>query len=220
MLKRLLAIALTLHATNGFTLPAKNSVVVRNSPTHHILPTNFRSCQGGEISSRLYLSFKESNQESNNDSILSSKEEFEQTFSTPLDKPVLAALDFVSLMTFAAIGKASHAADGSLDIGAVLTTAFPFLLSWFATSPITGVYSDNTFSGEREEGSNEYLDAALGTLKGWAVAVPLGIAGRGLIKGYIPPLPFVVVTLISTLVILTIVRLLYTAVEGKLVQRT
>ena len=62
--------------------------------------------------------------------------------SSPLDRPVLAALDAAALTTFAAVGKASHsAADGSLDIVAVAVTAAPFLLAWFATSPLTGVYN-------------------------------------------------------------------------------
>lgn len=132
-------------------------------------------------------------------------------WSSPLDKPVLATLDFVALTIFAAVGKASHSSNGALDLGAVFITAFPFLVSWFATSPLTGVYNDFVLKGE-EDDDNDYLDIAIATLKGWALAVPLGCAGRGIIKGYVPPLPFVIVTLISTLVILTTVRLLYTAV--------
>ena len=136
--------------------------------------------------------------------------------TTPFDKPILASLDFVSLVTFAAIGKASHSADGSLDIGAVLTTAFPFLFSWFATSPLTGIYNEISRKGKE---NNELLGACKMTLKGWVVAVPLGIVGRGLIKGYMPPVPFIIVTMIATLVILTAVRLLYTIVEGKVIQQ-
>ena len=57
--------------------------------------------------------------------------------------------------------------------------------------------SDNT-----DKESNKLLDTAVVTLKGCAVAVPLGIVGRGLIKGYhVPTLPFTIVTLVSTLVI-------------------
>lgn len=139
-------------------------------------------------------------------------------WATPLDKPIVASLDFIALTIFAAVGKASHSADGSLDIAAVFTTAFPFLVSWFVTSPLTGIYNDggeNSNRGEETE-SNEYLDVVKVTLKGWAVAIPLGCVGRGLIKGYVPPLPFVIVTLIATLVILSTSRLLYAAVSKQI----
>lgn len=143
-------------------------------------------------------------------SIMSSVSEI--SLANPLDKPILATLDFLSLMVFAAIGKASHSADGSLDLAAVFTTAFPFLISWFVTSPLTGVYSID------DKDENELLDAIKVAAKGWIVAIPLGCIGRGLIKGYVPPLPFVIVTMISTLIILSTVRVLYTVVEGKLTQ--
>jgi hypothetical protein len=55
-------------------------------------------------------------------------------------------------------------------------------------------------------------------VKGWAIAVPLGIALRGVIKGYMPPTPFIVVTLISTLVILFCVRLLFVILEDIFVE--
>ena len=55
-------------------------------------------------------------------------------------------------------------------------------------------------------------------VKGWAVAVPLGIALRGAIKGYVPPTPFIIVTLISTLVILVGVRVLFAVVEDVFVE--
>jgi hypothetical protein len=127
--------------------------------------------------------------------------------STPLDKPILAAIDFAALVLFAGVGKASHSADGSLDIQGVLTTAFPFLLSWFATSPFTGVYNDRNGNG--------VLDAGKLAAKGWIVAVPIGCALRGVIKGYIPPLPFVIVTLIVTLILLGGSRMLFSLVEDK-----
>lgn len=130
-------------------------------------------------------------------------------FTSPIDRPFLAAIDFASLLTFAAIGKASHSADGSLDITAVFITAYPFLFAWFSTSPITGIYSsDATMNGPSE--------AVKAAAKGWALAIPLGCVVRGILKGYIPPLPFVVVTLISTAVILGGTRALYSAAETKL----
>lgn len=123
--------------------------------------------------------------------------------SSPLDRPVLAMIDTAALLVFAAVGKASHSADGSLDIAAVFMTALPFLFSWFVTSPVLGCYTPSATSDLKQ--------AATTTAKGWAVAVPLGCALRGIVKGYVPPVPFIIVTLISTLIILTSGRAAYTA---------
>lgn len=134
------------------------------------------------------------------------------TLSTPLDRPVLAIVDLLSLFLFAGIGKASHSADGSLDIGAVLITAFPFVTSWFLTSPLTGVYSDD------DQSESVVKDAFIKTAKGWIVAIPLGCVLRGVIKGYVPPLPFVIVTLIATLVILGGARVIFSFAEDFFVE--
>lgn len=137
------------------------------------------------------------------------------SLSTPLDKPALAAADFLALIVFAGVGKASHSADGSLDIAAILTTAFPFCLAWFATSPFTGIYESSNSDVNEENG---ILDAGKLAAKGWIVAIPLGCAIRGAIRGYVPPAPFVIVTLIVTLVMLGGSRMLYAIVEDKMVQ--
>jgi hypothetical protein len=138
---------------------------------------------------------------------MSGRDEDIMTFSTPLDKPILATIDFAALVTFAGVGKASHSADGASDIQAVLTTALPFLLAWYATSPFTGVYRD---------GDGGVINAGKIAAKGWIVAVPLGCALRGVIKGYLPPAPFVIVTLIATLVMVGGSRMLYSVAEDKL----
>ena len=131
------------------------------------------------------------------------------SISSPLDRPLLAVVDTVSLVAFAGIGYAAHAPPGSLDIVAILKTALPFVIAWLATSPLTGVYSlDNK--------ENNIQSGLVTTLKGWIIAVPLGIVGRGLIRGVTPPVPFIVVTLISTLVIVGGARLMFSIV-GNLV---
>jgi Protein of unknown function (DUF3054) len=126
-----------------------------------------------------------------------------------LDRPLLAILDLVALLVFAAIGKASHAAgDGTSlvqEASAVALTALPFILSWFATSFVTGVYQ----TIEKDDDDNWLTSSWKQTAKGWIVAVPLGCVGRGLIKGYVPPVPFVIVTMIATLVILGLTRMAY-----------
>jgi hypothetical protein len=123
--------------------------------------------------------------------------------SSPLDRPVLSAIDAIALFVFAGIGKASHSAvDGSLDVGAVLVTALPFLVSWFLIAPLVGSYTP--------EATRDVKSAVVQTAKGWALAIPMGCVLRGVIKGYVPPVPFVVVTLISTLIILSMGRAGYT----------
>jgi hypothetical protein len=133
--------------------------------------------------------------------------------SSPLDRPVLAVVDFVALLGFAAVGKASHAADGSIDFLAVLSVAFPFLVSWFLTSPLTGVYEVSTRNKD-----GPLWNEAITTAKGWIVAVPIGIALRGVIKGYVPPTPFIIVTMIATLVILCGSRVLFSIAEDFFVE--
>ena len=137
-----------------------------------------------------------------------------QKLYTPIDRPLLAVIDTISLIVFAAIGKSSHSANGDLDIFAVMLTAFPFVTAWLSTSPLTQVYSPDDTSDE----SNIIASTGMKVVKGWAVAVPLGIALRGAIKGYVPPTPFIIVTLISTLVILVGVRVLFAIAEDVFVE--
>jgi len=131
---------------------------------------------------------------------------------TPLDRPLLAIIDTISLLIFAAIGKSSHSDDGTIDILAVFITAFPFITSWLSTSPITGTYSPD------DRDTNIISSTAIKIGKGWILAVPLGIALRGVIKGYVPPTPFIIITLISTFVILTVGRILFSLVEDFFVE--
>jgi hypothetical protein len=133
---------------------------------------------------------------------------------TPADRPVLAIADVIGLIIFALIGKSSHSADGSLDLPGVLFTAFPFVTAWLATSPITGVYSPDERGGD----TNMAASTSIKVAKGWLGAIPLGIVMRGLLKGYAPPVPFIIVTMISTLVILAGIRLLFNVVENFFVE--
>jgi hypothetical protein len=137
---------------------------------------------------------------------------FLTSLSTPLDRPLLAAIDVAALTVFSAVGKASHSADGSLDISAVAAVAFPFVTSWLVTSPLTGVFTPDNRS------ENLVKDAFLKTANGWIFAIPLGCVVRGVIKGYVPPVPFVIVTMIATLVILTVCRILFSVAEDFFVE--
>jgi len=131
-------------------------------------------------------------------------------YSALLDRPLLAAIDFLSLALFAALGKASHAPDGSVDLASLLATAFPFFAAWFGIAPLLGCYDADATSKEKT------LETSL---KGWILAVPAGCALRGWIKGYLPPLPFVIVTMVSTLLILGGARFAYSTVREKLTSK-
>ena len=168
------------------------------------------SQQGGK---RLRTSLFAVEPDSNNDSSIDSSSGLQKIY-TPINRPLLAVVDTISLVVFAAIGKSSHSANGDLDIFAVLMTAFPFVTAWLSTSPLTGVYSPDDTSDD----SNVIVSTGMKVVKGWAVAVPLGIALRRAITGYVPPTPFIIVTLISTLVILVGVRVLFAIAEDIFVE--
>lgn len=135
----------------------------------------------------------------------SSSEEESNSVKSPFDRPALAALDFFSIVLFAFVGTSSH--NSASDYLAVMAVAVPFLLSWFATTPFLGLYS--------QDATSDKVSAFKATAKGWIVAIPLGCVLRGLIKGYVPPLPFVIVTMIATLVVIGGSRVAYTAVSEK-----
>lgn len=180
-------VALFISVTNAFQTPLR---LVVQHPTRSSIKTSIGSEECHRHTIRSFNMVKNSEI---------------QDISTPFEKPPLALLDFVSIFIFAAVGKASHNSDGSLDILAILTTAFPFLFAWYATSPFTSVYGNNA------EGS--IVQASKLAAKGWLIAIPLGICFRGILKGYVPPLPFVIVTLITTLIILTGTRILYSVLN-------
>lgn len=208
----LLLVASFVASTTAFaTLPSSRVIIL--SPSIAVQPLRSiqryapaQSIATAPPSSCLYLA---NNDDSIEDSTLSPTS---NTIYTPLDRPLLAVVDSISLVIFAAIGKSSHSADGSLDLIGILITAFPFITAWLATSPLTGVYSPD----DREQ--NILSSTALKVGKGWIVAVPLGIALRGVIKGYVPPVPFIIVTLIATLVILAGVRILFSVAEDFFVE--
>lgn len=150
-----------------------------------------------------------------------SEENNNNSMTTPLNRPILAIIDFFVFILFASIGKVSHtsASDNILqDIQLILITAAPFIISWYATSPFTGVY--NTLSTSIDNSNNNIRKTFIQTVKGWIIAMPLGCALRGIIRGYAPPIPFVIVTLITTLILLSIARILYTIIDNKLKIKT
>jgi Protein of unknown function (DUF3054) len=161
--------------------------------------------------SALFLSAKGESSEPEENLLQSSvrvKESRSSTMTTPFDRPSLALVDFVTLVLFAAIGTLSHTNSESitLEIQKVLLTAMPFVVSWFLTSTFTGVYNPM---------DKDIKSSVLQTTKGWIIAIPIGCILRGVIKGYMPPIPFVVVTMISTLVLMCVSRIIYNIIDSK-----
>jgi hypothetical protein len=195
----LLLVVDRVHSFSGAPIQVRN----KSFGLSRSRPTGLQSSQTLHKTARIPTTLAQAQQDDANDA---------STLSTPLDRPVLALVDLASLLVFAGIGKASHAPDGSFDLLAVASVAFPFVVSWFLTSPLTGVYSADERSG------NLLQDAFYKAGKGWIIAVPLGCVLRGIIKGYVPPLPFVVVTLIATLVLLGGARVLFAVGEDFFVE--
>jgi len=102
-----------------------------------------------------------------------------------------ASADAFALLLFAAIGRVNHASDG----GSLFGTAAPFLLAWYPAALLLHTY--------KEPDNPDFKAALLPLLPAWAVAVPLGCAGRGLAQGYMPPLPFWIVSLVVIGVLMT-----------------
>ncbi len=71
----------------------------------------------------------------------------------------------------------------------------PLLAGWFATAPFLGAY------GPEAQGSKVGPAAAVAA-KCWAVGIPLGLVLRGVNKGYVPPVPFIIVSLVATAALL------------------
>ena len=124
-----------------------------------------------------------------------------------IDRPLLAFGDTIALWIFAAIGRASHAENG--DIFGTLYTALPFILGWFALSPLLGSYSMKATATR----SIPYTATKL--LPGWAIGTFGGLLLRGLSKGAAPPTPFIIVTCIATFSLLLLWRFLYIAAFGE-----
>lgn len=106
---------------------------------------------------------------------------------------LLLAGDAAMLLLFAAIGRINHAE--GMSVAAVIDTALPFIIGWFATGPFTGAY------GKEAQGWSA-PKAAGAAAKSWAVALPVGHVIRAAGRGYLPPTPFLIASLGTTLVLL------------------
>lgn len=128
--------------------------------------------------------------------------------SNPTDlaaRPFLALGDVAMLLLFASIGRSIHTGGVSLDLQ-VLQTAAPFIGAWLLVAPLLGAFTP---------GATRSTGEAIKTVSlAWAVSVPMGLVGRGVIKGDIPPVPFMAVTMATTWVLLVLWRAMVVVVAG------
>ncbi|KAK9798557.1 hypothetical protein WJX73_004658 [Symbiochloris irregularis] len=117
-------------------------------------------------------------------------------------KATLYAGDSVSILTFAAIGQASHG--HHLDPVSTLGVAGPFLLGWFAACQLTG--ATEPVSGAKA--------GAWQATKCWAVGIPAGIVLRSVLTGHAPEIGFAGVTMVCTLITLVGWRTVYAALTA------
>ncbi|KAM3574080.1 hypothetical protein VYU27_003977 [Nannochloropsis oceanica] len=120
-------------------------------------------------------------------------------------RPFLALGDVAMLLLFASIGRSIHTGGISLDFQ-VLQTAAPFIGAWLLLAPLLGAFTP---------GATRSTGEAVKTVSlAWAVSVPMGLVGRGVIKGDIPPLPFMAVTMVTTWALLVVWRAAVVVVAG------
>lgn len=128
------------------------------------------------------------------------------TWQDVAKRPILALGDVAALALFAIVGKMFHATSGApiLDVDLAVTAA-PFILAWLLVAPLLGAY---TYDATRTQG-----DGVKSLIPSWAVAMPLALGTRFLIKGYLPT-PFIGASLGTTLVLLALWRAAYIGVNG------
>lgn len=100
--------------------------------------------------------------------------------------------DITALLVFAAIGRVNH---GEVLDSETLLTALPFIVGWFTSAGLLGGFGAEAQGGDTKS-------AALVAAKCWALGTPLALGLRWLSKGYAPPLPFAIVSLVVTAVLL------------------
>jgi len=97
----------------------------------------------------------------------------------PIPKPahrviILVIGDFLTFLLFAWIGRRSHALSAT-DMGALITTAAPFIVSWFVIAPWFGLYNP--------EVSRNWRKWLPRLLIAWIIGVPLALMLRALWLG-------------------------------------
>lgn len=93
------------------------------------------------------------------------------TYADITRRPDVALGDAAAILLFVYIGRYTHG-HKSIDLE-MFKTAAPFLTTWFLTSPLLGCYTRTATSN--------FLAALQHFIRGWAVAIPMGIALRGML---------------------------------------
>jgi hypothetical protein len=121
--------------------------------------------------------------------------------------------DVLVFLIFATIGRNSHDEAAGLNaLGAIVTTAFPFLLGWFMVSPWLGAFRRDIMTNPKK--------MAQRTGVAWLCAWPIAMLIRGLLVDHgIPPLAFWIVTLISNTILLAVWRIPFAVAQRARVQR-
>jgi hypothetical protein len=93
-------------------------------------------------------------------------------------RPILIAGDLLVILSFVWVGRSSHSLSMT-NITESLSTALPFIISWFLITPWFGIY--------RAEVSRTWRKLVPRLLVAWAVAGPVALVLRALFLGR--PLP-------------------------------
>jgi hypothetical protein len=101
---------------------------------------------------------------------------------------LLVGGDAAAMLLFASIGRVSHGE--GLSLGGALSTAWPFLVGWFAAASLSGGY------GREAQGGR--VGPALGAAaKSWAVGIPAGVLLRSAARGYLPDPTFIGISMVA-----------------------
>jgi len=111
--------------------------------------------------------------------------------------------DAIAFLIFAAIGRRSHGEAASISsFLQVAGTAAPFVLGWFIVAPFIGAYRRRQTTGVG--------NMAQRTALSWVAAWPAALLFRGIaVDRAVPPLTFMLISLISNMVFLEVWRALF-----------
>ncbi len=111
--------------------------------------------------------------------------------------------DAIVFLIFAAIGRRSHGEAASISsFLQIVGTAAPFALGWFIVAPFIGAYRRRQTTGVG--------NMAQRTALSWVAAWPVALLFRGIaVDRAVPPLTFMLISLISNMVFLEVWRVLF-----------
>ena len=116
--------------------------------------------------------------------------------------------DAIVFLIFAAVGRRSHGEAASLSsFLQVAATAAPFALGWFIVAPFIGAYRRRKTTGVG--------NMAQWTALAWIAAWPVALLFRGIaVDRAVPPVTFMLISLISNMVFLEVWRVLFAWLSG------